>query len=95
MSKYETIVLFKSSLCDNTINNMVKGIENIIKQNGVLVDSDKWGRRELAYPIQKHKSAYYTLLTFESENSDKTINEIQDYYNGLGKKVLKSIFVKV
>lgn len=95
MSKYETIVLFRSSLCDNTINKMVKGIENIISKNGVLVDSDKWGRRELAYPIQKQTRAYYTLLTFEGEKCDQTINEIQDYYNGLGKKVLKSIFVKV
>jgi small subunit ribosomal protein S6 len=39
----------------------------IEKNGGELVKVDKWGKRRLAYPINKRNEGYYVLVNFKAE----------------------------
>lgn len=45
------------------ITEMVTGL--VEKSEGNLVKLDPWGRRRLAYPIQKHKEGFYVFVEAE------------------------------
>ena len=48
------------------LTNQVKGI---IENGGTLLKVDPWGKKRLAYPIQKRGEGYYVLYIFESAPS--------------------------
>ena len=62
---YESVVIINAALEDDQINSTCGRIEELIKSNGgEITDIDKWGRKRLAYPIQKSKSGYYSVYRF-------------------------------
>jgi small subunit ribosomal protein S6 len=62
---YESIVIINAALDDGQIEETISKIEETIKLNGgEISETDKWGRKRLAYPIQKAKSAYYCIFRF-------------------------------
>ncbi len=65
MSKYETVVVFDGSLPEETIAKEQQGVEELIKANGSLVNIDVWGKKPLAYEINKKKTGFYSLFTYE------------------------------
>ena len=42
-------------------------LTTLIEQNGELESVDEWGKRKLAYLINKESEGYYVLFDFESE----------------------------
>jgi len=64
---YESVIIFNSTLEDQQIDSILTSIEEQMSANGVeITDVEKWGRRRLAYPIQKGKSGYYIIYRFTS-----------------------------
>jgi len=64
---YESVVIVNAALEDDQIEVTLKKIEDTIQANGgSILDADKWGRKRLAYPIQKSKSGYYAVYRFEA-----------------------------
>ena len=62
---YESVVIVNAALEDDQIDATCGRIEELIKSNGgEITDIDKWGRKRLAYPIQKSKSGYYAVYRF-------------------------------
>lgn len=62
---YESVVITNAALEDEQIEVTLARIEETIKSNGgEITDIDRWGRKRLAYPIQKAKSGYYTVYRF-------------------------------
>lgn len=62
---YESVVIINAALEDDQIDVTCGRIEELIKSNGgEITDVDKWGRKRLAYPIQKSKSGYYIVYRF-------------------------------
>ena len=51
--------------------------EYIVRFGGTVTDVEEWGKKRLAYEIQKMKDAYYYFIKFESENTDCP-NEVED-----------------
>ncbi|MXY26776.1 30S ribosomal protein S6, partial [Candidatus Poribacteria bacterium] len=41
-------------------------VKSIIENGGTLLKVDPWGKKRLAYPIQKRSEGYYVLYIFES-----------------------------
>ena len=41
--------------------------KTLIEQNATLKNVDEWGKRKLAYLINKESEGYYVLFEFESE----------------------------
>ncbi|MBU0474268.1 MAG: 30S ribosomal protein S6 [Bacteroidetes bacterium] len=64
---YESVVILNATLEDQQIDAILTSIEEQMSANGVeMIDIDKWGRKRLAYPIQKGKSGYYVIYHFTS-----------------------------
>ncbi|MFH1198444.1 MAG: 30S ribosomal protein S6 [bacterium] len=64
-NNYESVVIVNAALEDTQIEETLRRIEETIKHNGgEITDADKWGRKRLAYPIQKSKSGYYCVYRF-------------------------------
>jgi len=65
--QYESIVIINSSLHEDTLNRIINRCENIIiKSNGKLVETERWGKRRLAYPINKFQYGFYIIFHYEA-----------------------------
>ena len=64
---YECVVIINAALEDEQINSSINRIEVSIKTNGgEIEDLDQWGRKRLAYPINKSKSGFYVVFRYFS-----------------------------
>jgi len=76
MRRYETIFIASPTLTDEQADELVKQYEGIIaEQGGELLKTDKWGRKKLAYEVQKFSEGYYTL--FEMNAGPTLIAELE------------------
>jgi len=65
MRKYETVIISDPDLQDQTRSDLFDKIRSIItRENGILLDSDDWGSKKLAYEIKKKLRGFYTCLTY-------------------------------
>ena len=64
---YESVAIINAALEDEQIEATISRIQEVITSHGgEIVEVDKWGRKRLAYPIQKAKSGYYLVLRFNA-----------------------------
>ena len=71
MRHYELVFVLKPTMTEEEMASKVEQIQNLITSNGgEIYNFEKWGRRELAYPIQKFNTGYYYILNFKTENSE-------------------------
>ena len=76
MRRYETIFIASPTLTDEQSDELVKQYEGIIaEQGGELLKTEKWGRKKLAYEVQKFSEGYYTL--FEMNAGPNLIAELE------------------
>lgn len=65
MRKYETIFILHPSLDEEAVKANIEKFKGVIENGGGTVDNvDFWGKRKLAYEINKINEAYYTLVNF-------------------------------
>ncbi len=65
IKQYESVVVINAALDDDHINGIIKTISSLITENsGKIIDLNIWGRKRLAYPINKSKSGYYAVYRF-------------------------------
>ena len=75
MNKYETMFVLNANLDEETLTSTIESINGILTSNGAnVLDTAKWGKKELAYEIKKERYGYYVVTTFETEDA-KAINE--------------------
>ena len=67
MNKYELMFIVEPSLDDAKKDEVVEAVKAIIAENGEVLDTDVWGMRKLAYPIQKKTEGYYVVMHFNSK----------------------------
>lgn len=64
---YETTVIINAALEDADIDAVISKITSYIESHGGTISQiNKWGRRRLAYPINKKYNGYYVHLVFDS-----------------------------
>lgn len=66
-NSYETVVVFSLKNGEEAISTMVQKFKELIEKNAVLDGIDEWGKRRLAYMINKESEGYYVLFNFTSE----------------------------
>jgi len=70
MGTYETIFILDSLLTQEEIDKTVDRVKEIIEtNNGKVLMIDKWGKRRLAYEIEKKQYGYYVSIEFEAEGN--------------------------
>ncbi|MBI4911814.1 MAG: 30S ribosomal protein S6 [Acidobacteria bacterium] len=76
MRLYETIFIASPTLTDEQSEELVKYFEGVIaEQGGELLKTDKWGRKKLAYEVQKFSEGYYTV--FQLNAGPKLVAELE------------------
>ena len=71
MNKYELALVISAKLDDETRTGVLNRAKDYITtHNGVVGETQEWGKRRLAYEIEKQTEAYYYFVQFETEDSD-------------------------
>ncbi|HKB84664.1 MAG TPA: 30S ribosomal protein S6 [Ignavibacteriaceae bacterium] len=64
---YESAVIINAALDDEQIENIISRIKDFITNNGGDIrDVENWGRKRLAYMINKSKIGYYAVFRFNA-----------------------------
>ena len=80
MRAYEVMVILDPSLDERTIEPSLDKYLNVIRKDGGSVDKvDIWGKRRLAYEIQKKTEGIYAVVNFTAESA--TTNELDRQLN--------------
>ena len=70
MNKYELAVVVNAKIEDDERAQVIEKVKALVTRfGGNVTDVDEWGKKRLAYEIQKMKEAYYYFIHFESEAS--------------------------
>ena len=77
---YESMVIINPKMGDeSTVKKENEKILTIIKENnGKIVRTDEWGKRDLAYEINKLKEGYYFINYFEADA--QAIRKLENLY---------------
>jgi small subunit ribosomal protein S6 len=68
VNKYELGVIIKITPEEETQNVELERVQELITRFGGTIEKvDNWGRRKMAYPIQKLTDGMYSFITFEAE----------------------------
>ncbi|MBE9505227.1 MAG: 30S ribosomal protein S6 [Chloroflexi bacterium] len=71
MCDYELVAIVSPDASDEAVAGKIDGISQLItERQGVVEESQRWGKRRLAYPIKKYIEGNYTLLRFKLEQAD-------------------------
>ena len=69
MNKYELALVVSAKLDDETRAGVVSRAKDYITRfGGSLGETEEWGKRRLAYEIEKVTEGYYYFIQFEAES---------------------------
>ena len=67
---YETTIIVNAALEDADIESVVSKITAYVENHGAeIFEINKWGRRRLAYPINKKFNGYYVHIVYDAAPS--------------------------
>ena len=70
MNKYELAVVVSAKIEDDERAATVEKSKALIERfGGQVTNVDDWGKKRLAYEIQKMKEAFYYFIQFDAESS--------------------------
>ena len=76
MNKYELTVVLNVKLEDEERAAAIEKITNYITRfGGTVTNIDEWGKKRLAYEIQKMKEGFYYFIQFDGDST--TPNELE------------------
>jgi small subunit ribosomal protein S6 len=69
MRDYEVVYIFKSALGTEAIDARLQSYhEKILESDGSEITAvEHWGKRQLAYPIDRNESGYYVVAQFSTD----------------------------
>ncbi len=63
MRKYELIMIARPDLDENSLSEVVKKVTGWVSEGGGQIEKvDQWGKRKLAYPINKQTEGLYVQI---------------------------------
>lgn len=91
-NNYETMFIFKPTLNEDEIKNLLETVsESITKNGGEVVDSQNFGRRKLAYGIKKQREGSYYIVNFKGQ--PQSISRLEKAYR-LNESILRTLIIK-
>lgn len=92
MRAYELMVMLDPELDERTVEpTLRKYLDNVIKDGGTVDELDVWGRRRLAYEIQKKNEAIYAVVGFNA--TPEQAQEL-DRQLGLNETVMRTKIIR-
>jgi small subunit ribosomal protein S6 len=70
MNKYELVLVVSSKIEDEVRNDVVEKAKAIVvNAGGQISDVEEWGKKKLAYEIQKMSEGFYYFIHFDAEST--------------------------
>lgn len=92
--RYEVVFVLAPTMTDEEVDQLVESYSTVAQEVGAeVVQVDKWGKRRLAFPVQKHNEGYYTVLTLEEEAA-KSIAELERRFK-VNDSVIRFLSVRI
>ncbi len=92
MRAYELMVILDPNLEERTVQPSLETYLNVVRKDGGTVDNvDVWGRRRLAYEIDKNAEGIYAVVTLQAEPA--TVKEL-DRQLTLNESVLRTKVIR-
>jgi small subunit ribosomal protein S6 len=67
MSKYELALVVNAKIEDDARTEVIEKIKAMLEGFGATITNvDEWGKKKLAYEIQKMKEGYYYFIQFDA-----------------------------
>ena len=93
MNKYELALVINAKIEDDARTDAIEKIKALIEKfGGEITNVDEWGKKRLAYEIQKMNDGFYYFIKFEAETT--AIAEIESQMRIMD-NVLRYLCVKV
>lgn len=90
---YESAVLINAALDDQQIEAILSRINDIIINNGGQIrELENWGRKRLAYPVDKSKIGYYAIFRFDAPGD--IVAKLERIYS-LDEQILRFMTLKL
>ena len=78
MNQYETVFILNPVLSDDQVRETVGKFQSMLKDAGAkFINTENWGLRKLAYPIDKKKSGFYHLFEFKAPGESIAQYEVE------------------
>ncbi len=83
---YEKVVLLLPTLTEEEVQEAIKKISSLIVENGgEILKIDNWGKKKLAYKLNRQTMGYYVLFLFKAPAL--SIKKMEEFY-----RVYDSVF---
>jgi small subunit ribosomal protein S6 len=92
MREYELMAIINPEVEDRAVEpTLNKFLDVVRKGNGTVENIDIWGRRRLAYEIQKKTEGIYAVVTFTSEPD---VAKELDRVLGLNESIMRTKIIR-
>lgn len=93
MRNYELVLILSPEVADENVSATVGRVSQFITdRGGSLTKVDEWGRRRLAYPINRFTEGIYVLAQYQME--PKITSELESSLH-LNEEVLRHLLVRL
>lgn len=93
MRLYETIFIIQPELSEEDVEEHIKRVENLVTRlGGEILTTERWGKKRLAYEINKHRYGYYVLLRLRGNPT--LLPELERHYR-LTEGILRSMVIRL
>lgn len=93
MRLYETVYILRPELTEEQINQTIERLNGIINKGGGEVKNlERWGKKRLAYKIEKERYGHYILMHFNGEPD--LVRELERNYR-LSEDVMRYIVISI
>jgi small subunit ribosomal protein S6 len=73
---YETTFITRSDMSDDALKTLNERLANVVTNyKGTVVIAEDWGKRKMAYPIEKESRGHYTYLVYSGTGD--VVHEIE------------------
>ncbi|MDN6275909.1 30S ribosomal protein S6 [Psychrobacter sp.] len=91
MRHYELVLLVHPDQSDQVVGMVERYIKLVQDNNGVIHRLEDWGRRQLAYPINKIHKAHYVLFNVETDG--ETLAELEELFR-YNDAIIRSLVIR-
>ena len=96
MRIYEVIFILRPDLPDEEIEQLIEQVKTTITSGGGTIDKvDPWGKRRLAYRVQKNSEGYYVLIQYSLEIANAGVAKEVERRLRVSDPVIKFLTVRI
>lgn len=69
VKSYELFLIFSSRISEEVRNSFVERVLEVINKRGNVSETNKIGKKRLAYPVKKELDGFFVVVKFESDGT--------------------------